>query len=435
MTKHAISGKSLLILLVALLCAAGTWLYATRVMIAKQVADAKARGSPRGNFSDLYPSWVGARELLLHGRNPYSEEVTRTIQTGYYGRPLDPTRREDPRDQQRFVYPVYEVLVVAPTLDLPFPVVRRIFFWLLTVLTAASVWAWFGVLRWPASAVAQIAAITFTLGSVAAMQGLELQQISLLVAGLLAFAILLVSRGHALAAGVLLGLACMKPQLVIWVLVWLGIWTLSDLRGRYRWAASFLLTLGLLLGVSEWWLPHWISSFWEQARAYYHYADAVGILELMTGPVLGRLLELVALAAMLGICWRGRHRAASTGEFAFTAATVLAVTALLVPKCAPYNQVLLMPALLALVHRWAVLWREGRPGRLLLAATAVMAWWIWIACIALAGLSFILPQETVERYWTVPGWTLLGFPLGVAAVMLVYAWRLPFAASAEAARP
>jgi len=51
---------------------------------------------PRGNLSDLYPRWLGARELLLHGRDPYSPEITREIQRGYYGRELDSSRPNDP---------------------------------------------------------------------------------------------------------------------------------------------------------------------------------------------------------------------------------------------------------------------------------------------------------------------------------------------------
>src|SRR5271154_1054272 len=71
----------------AILCAAAVWSYADRVLIPYQVVDAAAHGRPRGNLSDLYPRWVGARELLLHGRDPYSSEVTREIQIGFYGRP------------------------------------------------------------------------------------------------------------------------------------------------------------------------------------------------------------------------------------------------------------------------------------------------------------------------------------------------------------
>ena len=94
-----ISHKPLWLALAAALCAAGMWTYVNRVLIPYQISDAATRGRPRGNLSDLYPRWVGAKELLLHGRDPYSAEVTCEIQAGYYGRPLDPSRPNDPRDR------------------------------------------------------------------------------------------------------------------------------------------------------------------------------------------------------------------------------------------------------------------------------------------------------------------------------------------------
>ena len=111
-------------LLLSILCAAGVWLYADRVLIPHQISDAAAHGRPRGNLSDLYLHWVGARELLLNGRDPYGSDVTREIQQGYYGRPLD--RPGDPKDQ-RFAYPVYVTFFLAPTMHLPFETVRNEF--------------------------------------------------------------------------------------------------------------------------------------------------------------------------------------------------------------------------------------------------------------------------------------------------------------------
>ena len=62
--------RSLLGLALAALAAAGMWLYVQRVLIPYQVQDAAAHGRPRGVLSDLYPRWVGAQELLEHGRDP-----------------------------------------------------------------------------------------------------------------------------------------------------------------------------------------------------------------------------------------------------------------------------------------------------------------------------------------------------------------------------
>src|SRR6202045_3352812 len=124
------------------------WFYVQRVLVPYQRADAQTHDRPRGNLSDLYPRWLGARELLLHKRNPYSPEITQEIQTGYYGRPLDPSRPDDPRDEQRFAYPVYVVFLRAATISLAFDVVRAGFQWLLVGIAVVSVLLWFRVLCW-----------------------------------------------------------------------------------------------------------------------------------------------------------------------------------------------------------------------------------------------------------------------------------------------
>ena len=88
--------KSFVQIGLAVLCLAGMWLHVDRVIVGHQVSEAARLGTPRGNLSDLYPVWYGSRELFLHGRNPYSAEVTREIQAGYYGRPIEQARLNDP---------------------------------------------------------------------------------------------------------------------------------------------------------------------------------------------------------------------------------------------------------------------------------------------------------------------------------------------------
>ena len=129
-----------------MLVCAGMWLYVDRVLIAHQWADAAVRGIPRENLSDLYPSWLASRELLLYHRDPYTREITREIQAGYYGRPIDPASPNDPTNQQAFAYPVYVAFLLAPTIRLPFSEVQVIFRWLLAGLTALSVVLWLGVI-------------------------------------------------------------------------------------------------------------------------------------------------------------------------------------------------------------------------------------------------------------------------------------------------
>src|SRR5277367_4240217 len=115
------------LLFLAAVMAASMWFYIDRILVGYQVADAAAHERPRGNLSDLYPRWLGARELLLHGRNPYGDDITREIQEGYYGRALAATRPNDPKDQQGFAYPVYVVFLLAPLIGIPFHVVQIFF--------------------------------------------------------------------------------------------------------------------------------------------------------------------------------------------------------------------------------------------------------------------------------------------------------------------
>ncbi len=414
------------LLLAAALCTAGMWTYASRVLIPYQISDAAAHGRPRGNLSDLYPRWLGARELLLHGRDPYSPEITREAQMGFFGRPLDPDRPGGRNYQQGFYYPVYVAFFVAPTIRLPFEIVRKGFFWVLLGLTVASIPLWLRVLRWSAPLWMQASLVIFTIGSLPVMQGLKLQQMTLLVAALVATALALLVADRPIAAGVALALATIKPQLVWLLLLWLMIWTLADWRRRYRWAASFLLTMAILWAGSEWYLPHWVSRFWQAIREYRSYTGEVSVMDELMGAPWSRALEFLAFAVMIGACWRDRRQAANTNAFAGTLSLVLATTVLIVPTYGPYNQVLLMPALLIMLNEGRAIWQRSVANRALSVFTAGLVVWPWIACIALAGLSFLLRPELVERGWAIPFWTVLQTPMAVAALMLVHHYQRTF---------
>src|SRR5690349_8054542 len=110
---------------VALLAGLLIYGWISAVLIPYQVGTARSQNTPRGNLSDLYPRWLGAHELLLHGRDPYSAAVTQAIQIGYYGRALAP---DDPiKDQQGFAYPLYVVFLLAPLVPFDFAGVQAAF--------------------------------------------------------------------------------------------------------------------------------------------------------------------------------------------------------------------------------------------------------------------------------------------------------------------
>jgi len=406
--------------LLAILCAVGMWTYVHRVLIAHQVRYDVQHGKPRGNLSDLYPRWLGARELLLHGRDPYSAEFTREIQAGYYGRALEPDRPGERNYQQGFYYPIYVVFFLAPTIHLPFAMVHEGFFWVMLLLTVATLPLWPRVLRWSVPLWFCVSLVLFTVGSLPFIEGLLLQQITLVVVALITVAMALLVSDRPIAAGILLAVATIKPQLVWLLLFWLAMWTLADWRRRYRWAVSFLLTMFVLWAASEWYLPHWIPRFWQAIREYRGYTGEMSMMDELIGAPWSRILEVSVLVLLLWFCWRERRQAADTDAFAYMLSLVLAVTVLVVPSYGLYNQLLLIPALLVMLKERRTLWRRGMASRVLSVATIGLICWPWISGIALAGLSFVLPRETVERAWAVPLWSALQTPLVASSLMLIH---------------
>lgn len=404
------------------LFAVSMWLYVQRVMIAHQAAEAAAHGIPRGNLSDLYPRWLGARELLLHHRDPYSAEITREIQIGYYGRPIDPSRRYDPEDQQAFAYPVYVVFLLAPTIALPFAIVQTMARWLLVGLTAASVPLWLRALRWRISPAAIAALVVLTLGSFPAIQGIKLQQLSLLENGLIAICAAMLVEGQLATAGVLLALASMKPQLILLLSGWLLLWAISDWQVRKNFVWNFLGTMAALVAGGELILPGWIGRFRQAVIAYRAYNNgAHSNLELMLTVTWGRAAAILLVLGLALMCWRSRRASSRDPEFGWPTAVILAATVLIAPKPAPYNQLLLLAPVLLIARHLQPAWRKSLLLRMVLAASAAVFAWPWLAATAMAISSLFLPAAELQKLWAVPIYTSPAIPLFVfVSAVLVF---------------
>jgi hypothetical protein len=416
------SRKAQIALLLAVVAAASMWCYADFLLVPYQEAEAARNDRPRGNLSDLYPRWLGARELLLHGRDPYSAEVTREIQAGYYGRVLDPARRGDPRDQQAFAYPVYVTFLLAPTVRLPFPLVQNGFRWLLVALTAATVPLWLRVLGWRISWMAQVAWMLFVLGSYPAVQGIKLQQLTLLVCGLIAGCGAALASGYFVLAGILLAVATIKPQLAALVTAWLALWAVSDWRRRQRFAWSFMATMLLLFAGSEILLPGWLERFRSAVSSYWQYTgEGKTVLDVALGSAVGRVITLLMLATVTIFCRKWRREPAGSQGFSYAFCLVLALTLVVIPTYAPYNQLLLLPGLLGIVQVAAVLWRKRGLNRLFLVVAAATLLWPWVATLILDSLLLALPRTQLERVWWLPLYTSLGIPVAVLGLLLLVA--------------
>jgi Glycosyltransferase family 87 len=399
-------------LALAVLCAAGMWIYVDRVLVQHQKSEALITGTPRGNLSDLYPTWLGARELLLHRRDPYSAEVTREIQAGYYGRPIDVSRPEDPTNEQAFAYPVYVAFLLAPVVKIPFPIVRVIFFWLLLGLTGLSVFLWLRVLKWRVSCIALAMLIVLTLGTFPAVQGIKLQQLSLFVAFLIATAVALLCSERLILAGMLLALAMIKPQLTLLLAGWLMLWAISGWQRRWKLSASFLVCLAVLVGGGELLLHGWLREFYSAVLAYRRYAAGGTLLEQMLPRAIAIPALAVLLASVAAGCWYARKVAVEDERFLYVTSLVLAATLLVPPMYPPHYQLLLLPGVFLLA-------RDAQPTkivfRFLYVLSAGLMVWSWLLAIVLAGASFFTVRA--QQFWAAPLWPTVLFPVPVIACL------------------
>jgi hypothetical protein len=407
-------------LALALLLAGSMSFYVQHILIGHQQADAALHGTPRGNLSDLYPRWLGARELLLHHRDPYSPEVTREIQIGYYGRQLNPARLSDPKDQQGFAYPVYVVFLLAPTITMPFPVVQTGFRWFVVALTAATALLWLRTLRWQPSSVTRAILVVMTLGSFQVLQGIKLQQLSLLVGGLIAGCALLLAEGYLALAGILLACATIKPQLVLPLAAWLLLWTFTDWRRRRNLMWGFVSSMGVLFAGAEYVLPGWIGRFRGAITAYRQYNDGAGsVLDVLITPDWGRVLAGLIVVALAVTGWKFRRASTDSPVFNVMLGLVLATTVVILPKAAPYNQILLLPASLIVARHWQTLRQKNLISRIFLLVCGLLIFWPWLAATALTIASLGLPPDIVQKAWAWPVWTSLAIPLAVLALLLL----------------
>jgi hypothetical protein len=371
----------------------------------------------KGHPGDIYQRWLGSRELLLNGRNPYGDEVTEEIQIGLNGHKYD-SRRD--RAEQRFYYPVYVVFLMAPTVRLPFPVVKELFAILLLVLTAVSVPLWLDFLQWRITPMQQFLVIVLTLASMPALQGIYLQNLGLLVSALIAGGCFAARRGWLILAGSLLAFSTIKPHLVLPLAGCLFIWSMGGWSERRKLVWSFLLSMAVLILAGELILPGWVTQCLRGILVYPEKSNGVSPLQLAFTRPLGLLLALPVMAGTVYLSWRLRRAPAFSAQFCLMVIAVLAATLVVTPSLVPYSDLQLLPAVLLLLKERKEIWGLGRWARHTLVAALSLVAWPYVATVFLAVIASVLPS-LASRLWVAPLAVMPILPLFLVAGL---AWEV-----------
>jgi len=370
-------------------------------------------GKLKAEMGDLYPRWVGTRELLLHRRNPYGPEVSHEIQMAFYGHVIDQKYGEpgvEVVDEQRFVYPLYVVFLLAPMVYLSFSQVQMCALVLFAVVTAISVLLWLDLLRWRPDKILTTAIVLFVLSNPQIVQGLRLRQIGLVVAFLLALSAWCIARNHLALAGVLLAVSTVKPQMVVLPLVWYLVWGISGWRRRWPLLAGFGVTLATLVALGELILPGWPGYFVDGLIAYRRYFPTTSLLCLALGNWVGGALSGIAILALLTLAWRNRKVDAASPDFIQTLSAFFVAASLVLPLFQPFNQVLLLLPVLMVVRDWDLLPPLGRRSFFIVAA------WPWIASLVL--LLFPPRLDSTNRIPLLPSVLVLFVPFLLLMLLL-----------------
>jgi hypothetical protein len=242
-----------------------------------------------------------------------------------------------------------------------------------------------------------------------------LQQLTLLVAPMIAAAVYLLIKNRQIASGILLGFATVKPQIAFPLAAWLMLWACARINVRWKLVAAFAVTLLTLAVAGELLLQGWIHEFYAALFAYRGYTRHLSPLDELVTPTLGIPLAIGVVAAVAVICWQARKSLAESEPFCWTTSVVLAANLLVIPTIAPYNQLLLLPGIFLLLRTWNQGVKLNRAGRLLGWVAAGCLTWPLMTATGLTLLSFFTPA--VQRFWEIPLCTSIVIPIPVTGCL------------------
>jgi hypothetical protein len=389
-----------------LLAAVAYWYWALEIY-APDCAARLVTSGLHGNNSDLYPRWLGSRELLLHGRDPYSKDVTRDIQIGFYGRALDPAKKSDPIQQESFVYPVYTVFLFAPTIYLPFSVVQEASSILFPLAIAFSVPLWMGGLGLRPRPLIAISAMLLAVSSPPSVMEFSMQNLTAMTVFFLAAAAAAVARRWLISAGILLALSTMKPDILVIIVPWFLFWAAARWRERSRLLWSFTVTLTLLVAGAEALSPGWPWRFLAALREYPSYGADPSILQVLLPALLAKLCIATLLISLMAVCWRWRNSDPGSEGYGWSLVCVCIVTLAVIPKLAAYNGILLLPGVIWLAAHYQKIRTLRLFPRALTKATFACILWSWPSAAAMDLSAILFSTRWTYARAFIPAYTWL----------------------------
>jgi hypothetical protein len=314
-----------------------------------------AERAPGGN--DFLPRWLGTRQWVTQGINPYDPSVAQQAQQMIYGRPADPTAGED---LALFAYPLPITLFVVPFSLFPFVVARALWMTLLEVSLLVLMLLSIQLTKWRPGSLLLGVLMLFSITWYHGFRDVVLGQFSAVDAVLIAGGLLAIQRGSDAMAGILFAFSLCKPQLIVLLIPFVLLWALTRRRmALFGWiiGASVVLFGGFMV-LSPSWPILWL----RQVITYPTYtatvsASPISLLAGLFPAGSGWITAIVSSLFGFYLLWEwvlssGKH----DSWFQWTAAMTLVVTQLVSPRTASTNFLVFMPGIMLIfdvcLRRW-----------------------------------------------------------------------------------
>jgi len=360
--------------------------------------------NPGGN--DFLVHWMGTRSFITEGISPYSDEVALRIQDMVYGRPAQPGEHE-----LRVAYPLYSMVFFLPfALVRDFTMARAVWMTVLELALVALCFFSLRLTRWKPLPLVLMLLLLFSLLWYHALRALILGNAVILVTLLVTGGLLAIRNSEDELAGVLLGFATIKPQVVLVLLVFIFLWSLR----KRRWKIVFWMvgTVVLLAGAAALLLPDWILQNIREIIRYpgYNPPGTPAAVFAVYMPGVGRQIGMgvsIFLAIVLLIEWwlatRGDFRA-----FLWAASLTLVASQWIGIQTDPGNFIVCYPALVLVLAMLDERWHRSSTWMIVLTLVVLFAG-IWLVFL-----------RTLERSYQPIQSPLLFFPLPMLLLAGLY---------------
>lgn len=358
--------------------------------------------SPGG--SDFLPYWLGTRLFFTTGQSPYSQEVSETAQGMIYGGPALAGE-----DQFRFVYPFHTIFVVGPfALVGDFSIARALWMTALEVGILALGLIGLSLSRWRPSVVVFVPLFMFIALWYHSLRPVINGNAAVVVALLIAGGLLAIRAERDMVAGFSLALATFKPHMVVLLIPFILLWSVSRKRWGLFW--GFIGSLGLIFVVNSLLMPNWIAQNLEHILSYpgYTLPGTPGAIFGEWLPGIGSYLGWALTTLLAGLLlweWRGAM-GKGFDRFLWAAFLTLTITNLIGVRTSAANYIALLPSLVYVFAIWDQRW--GRSGRwlalLCMLILFIGLWWLFLATLQMS----YQPMQHPVMFFPLPLFLLAG---------------------------